>query len=73
MPAMLRSRDVLEIFGVCDRTLRRWEVRGILKPVRVGRTRFYSPDDISAILFGKNRMSEAPEPDRNEHQDQFFQ
>jgi len=50
IPHVLRTTEVTERLGVCDRTLRRWAAAGLLVPSRVGRTLFYRADDISALI-----------------------
>jgi hypothetical protein len=47
---MLPSSDVQALLGKCERTLRRWEKRGFLRPIRVGRTLLYQPEDIRNLI-----------------------
>ena len=49
--AMLLCRaEVCAIFGIHERTLRRWEQRGLITAVRVGRTVRFRPDDMERLL-----------------------
>ena len=47
--ALLPARPVAASLGRTDRTLRNWERRGWLLPVRIGRSVFYRPSDIEAL------------------------
>jgi excisionase family DNA binding protein len=47
---LLTATEVGRIFGVCDRTLRRWARAGHLVPVRVGRTLRYRRQDVEAVI-----------------------
>jgi hypothetical protein len=49
---LLRAAAVATVLNVTTRTLRRWETRGLLTPVRVGRTVFYRGTDIRALITG---------------------
>jgi hypothetical protein len=49
-PELLSSAQVEQIFGRSARTLRRWEQRGHLTPVRVGNAKFYRADDIRRLV-----------------------
>jgi len=49
---LLRISEAAELLGINPMTLRRWDKRGILKPVRIGprRDRRYRKADILKIL-----------------------
>ncbi len=57
LPAVLRAAEVAELFGVCLRTLRRWEGRGLLIPARVGRTLFYRTQDIELLVAARIQVN----------------
>ena len=38
-----------EFLGVCPATLRLWEKKGIVKPARIGKNRFYAKYDIDRL------------------------
>lgn len=40
--------------GVCTATLRIWENKGLLRPARLGKNRFYSKHDIDRLKHIKN-------------------
>ncbi len=46
---LLTARRVAALLGRTCRTLRNWERRGWLRPVRIGRGIFYRPHDIEAL------------------------
>jgi len=51
-----------EFLAVCPATLRLWEKKGIVKPARIGKNRFYSKCDIDRLklikyLLQKMRMN----------------
>ena len=46
---LLTARRVAALLGRTCWTLRNWEWRGWLRPVRIGRGIFYRPSDIAAI------------------------
>ena len=51
-----------KFLGVCPATLRLWEKKGLIKPARIGKNRFYSKDDIDRLecikyLLQKMRMN----------------
>jgi hypothetical protein len=53
IPDLLSSVEVEQIFGRSARTLRRWEERGHLMPVRVGHAKFYRAEDIRRLVSGQ--------------------
>jgi MerR HTH family regulatory protein len=67
---LLSSTDVEQIFARSARTLHRWERRGHLTPVRVGRAKFYRAADIRRLVSGQleaamgTQAGARPEPDR---------
>ena len=51
-----------EFLAVCPATLRLWEKKGLIKPARIGKNRFYSKCDIDRLrrikyLLQKMRMN----------------
>ena len=51
-----------EFLGVCSATLRIWEKKGLIKPARIGKNRFYSKCDIDRLecikhLLQKRRIN----------------
>lgn len=42
-----------KLLGVCPATLRLWESKGIIKPSRIGKNRFYSKCDIDRLEYVK--------------------
>jgi len=51
-----------KFLGVCPATLRLWEKKGLIKPARIGKNRFYSKCDIDRLkrikyLLQKMRMN----------------
>lgn len=52
---LLSRFEVCEIFGIHERTLLRWEQRGLIGVVRVGRTVRFRPDEIDRLLASKIR------------------
>lgn len=46
---LLTARRVEALLGRTRRTLRNWERRGWLRPVRIGRGIFYRPSDLEAL------------------------
>jgi excisionase family DNA binding protein len=47
---LLTRPRVCEIFGIHERTLRRWEQRGLITAVRVGRTVRFRAEEIERLL-----------------------
>lgn len=50
LPELMSITDVAKHFGRTPRTLREWERRGYLVPVRVGRSVYYRCDDVFALI-----------------------
>lgn len=52
---LLRIRDAADMLGVTPLTLRRWDEKGILKPVRVGSRgdRRYDPEELEKLIKQK--------------------
>ena len=50
LPALMSARQVAQIFGRSERTLRNWVRAGHRRPVRVGRAVFFREADIVALL-----------------------
>ena len=50
-----RTKDVMEILNVSKKTIENYEKRGWLNPTRVGRTKFFSEDDINRLLDKKTK------------------
>jgi DNA-binding transcriptional MerR regulator len=50
---LLTRREVAELFGVAPITVRRWEEKGILTPIRVNeRIVRYHPDEVTKLMEG---------------------
>ena len=49
---MLSTAEVAELFGRSSRTIRDWMARGLLRPVRVGRSVFIPKAQVEALLSG---------------------
>jgi excisionase family DNA binding protein len=49
---VLSTADVAEVFGRSPRTIRDWVARGLLQPVRVGRSVFIPKVQVDALLTG---------------------
>ena len=47
---LIRGADVAAMFGVTDRTVRRWCAAGHLVPVRIGRSVFFRTDNIRRLI-----------------------
>lgn len=47
---LLTRLRVCEIFDIHERTLRRWEQRGLVKAVRVGRTVRFRTEEIERVF-----------------------
>lgn len=54
---LLKARHVARVFGVAERTLRRWVAVGHLPAIRVGRSVFFAPDAVNALLSGQMTAS----------------
>jgi hypothetical protein len=57
---LLSSTDVEQIFRRSARTLHRWEQRGHLAPVRVGKAKFYHAEDIRRLIAGQLKETMLP-------------
>lgn len=49
---------VAEIIGVCARTLRLWEKKGLILPQRRGKNRYYSQADLDRLKYIKHLLEE---------------
>lgn len=47
-----------KLLEVCPATLRIWEKKGLIKPVRLGKNRFYSKCDIDRLKYIKELIQE---------------
>ena len=47
---LLSTRQVMAIFRRTDRTIRNWVATGHLRPIKVGRSVFFHPSEIDALL-----------------------
>ncbi len=61
-PPLISARAAAELFGRTCRTLRNWEARGWLTPVRIGRGLFYRLADIEDLIQRGARSSETSSP-----------
>ncbi len=52
---LLSPGEVQEVFNRSDRTIRRWVERGLLMPVRMGRSLFFRHKDIERIILDQLR------------------
>lgn len=52
---LLSSSDIQALFHRSDRTVRRWVERGLLMPVRMGRSLFFRRADIERIILDQLR------------------
>ncbi len=50
LPTLLSTKQVAEIFGRKERTIRNWVRAGHLQPMRLGRSVFFRAEDIVALL-----------------------
>lgn len=57
---LLRVKEVSEMLGVHENTIREWERQGILKGVRVGprRDRRFREEDVKALMVESNNDKE---------------
>lgn len=53
-PDLLTSQEVLDKLKISRSTLQRWEDKGIITPIRVGRTKRYAQNEI--INLKKSRL-----------------
>jgi len=47
---------VSRLLAVCPATLRIWEKRGLIKPTRIGKNRFYSQCDMERLEYIKDLL-----------------
>ena len=52
-PRLLTTAEVMEIFGVTDRTLRRWRRQGLLPCIKLGGSVRYRLADIDRLIGGE--------------------
>lgn len=52
-PELLTSSEVLEKLKISRSTLQRWEDRGVITPIRVGRTKRYNQNEIIKLKKAK--------------------
>ncbi len=57
---VLSTAEVAEMFGRSRRTIRDWVARGLLQPVRVGRSVFIPKAQVDALLMGLHAPEQAP-------------
>lgn len=53
LPGLLSAGDVAELFQRTTRSLFNWECRGLLIPVRIGRSKYYRLRDVERLLNGE--------------------
>ena len=53
---LLRISQAADMLGVTPLTLRRWDAKGILKPIKVGTRgdRRYDPEELERLIKQKN-------------------
>lgn len=44
--SLFTASDVVVMLSICNSTLYNWERKGLLKPVRLGKKRYYKSEDI---------------------------
>jgi excisionase family DNA binding protein len=54
---LLTQGEVGEVLRVTRRTIRRWDAKGILRPIRVGGVTRYRADEITALIDPSNDAS----------------
>jgi hypothetical protein len=54
---LLTQLDVAKIFRCTTRTIRNWEGRGWLKPVRIGRRIFYRESDLINLTNSFDKLA----------------
>lgn len=47
---LLTNKDLMKIFSITDATIRNWERKGILNPIRIQGKVFYERDDIDNLI-----------------------
>lgn len=52
-PDLLTSQEVLDKLKISRSTLQRWEEKGVITPIRVGRTKRYAQNEIINLKKGK--------------------
>ena len=60
IPELLSGAEVEKIFDRSARTLRRWEQRGHLMPVRIGSAKFYRAEEIRQLVAGQMETTIQP-------------
>ena len=53
LPRLMTVKAVAAAFGRSERTINRWIARGLLDPVRVGRSVFLRADDVMDLITGR--------------------
>ena len=66
IPRLMKRLEVARHFGCTPRTLWNWEQKGLLTPVRVGRSVFYNLDQIETLMRASTPPSSgvAQSPDK---------
>lgn len=44
------TKQAATLFQVCYHTIRRWELRGLIKPARICRRKLFRKEDLEALL-----------------------
>jgi predicted RNA-binding protein with PUA-like domain len=66
LPVLLTPAQVAAQFHRTERTVRNWVARGLLHPVRVGRSVFFRADDARALIEGQSEAAHDTVPDQRD-------
>lgn len=53
LPGLLSAAEVAELFQRTTRSLFNWECRGLLIPLRIGRSKYYRLSDVERLINGE--------------------
>ncbi len=60
LPQFYRPKDLAEAFGCTGRTLRNWRRAGLLTPFYVGRSVYYTEDDVRRMIESGRQNPPSP-------------